>query len=197
MALDKIPNTTLFIQRDVRETPTTVLTAAEAVPIGAILPWLKSFTNTPSLPTGFVECDGSVLSDADSVYNGETLPDLNGNEFVRGAATSGGTGGGTTGAGSAHGHDVTGTSAAGSSHNHSFSDGFTTSGPSTTDEGASGTGQIMAADGHTHTGTASGTTGGESSHTHADGTFAAANESSHTHSSAPKFYDVVWIMRIK
>lgn len=66
-------------------------------PVGAVVAWLKSFTNTPqTLPTGWVECDGSVLSDGDSVYNGQTLPDLNGGEFLRGNATSGGTGGEST-----------------------------------------------------------------------------------------------------
>ena len=71
-------------------------------PVGAVIAWLKSFTNTPAtLPTGWVECDGSTLSDADSVYNGQTLPDLNGGEFLRGNSTSGGTGGSTN-----HNHGV-------------------------------------------------------------------------------------------
>lgn len=49
---------------------------------------------TPQLPDGWVECDGSVLSDSDSPYDGETIPDLNGgNRFLRGNSTSGGTGG--------------------------------------------------------------------------------------------------------
>ena len=70
------------------------LVKAVLVPIGTVLPWLKTFTSTPALPDGFVECDGSVLSDADSPYNGETIPDLNGdNRFLRGNSTSGSTGG--------------------------------------------------------------------------------------------------------
>jgi microcystin-dependent protein len=49
---------------------------------------------TPALPDNFVECDGSVLNDANSRYNGATLPDLNGaNTFLKGASTSGITGG--------------------------------------------------------------------------------------------------------
>jgi len=60
------------------------------VPIGSIIAWHKSFTNTPSLPDGWVECNGQVLSDADSVYNGQTIPDLNGDgRFLRGSSTSG------------------------------------------------------------------------------------------------------------
>lgn len=71
-----------------------------ASPIGSVVAWLKSFTNTPqTLPTGWVECDGAVLSDADSVYNGQTLPDLNGGIFLRGDTTSGGTGGAATATG--------------------------------------------------------------------------------------------------
>ena len=66
-------------------------------PIGSIMPWLKSYTSTPAtLPTGWVEADGSTLSDADSVYDGQVLPDLNGSLYMRGNTTSGGTGGANT-----------------------------------------------------------------------------------------------------
>jgi len=66
-------------------------------PIGSIMAWLKSFTGTPSLPSNWVECNGQVLDDADSVYNGETIPNLNGdNRFLRGESTSGGIGGSET-----------------------------------------------------------------------------------------------------
>ena len=64
------------------------------VPIGGVIAWLKSFTGTPSLPSGFVECNGQTLDDSDSVFDNEVIPDLNGdNQFVRGNSTSGGTGG--------------------------------------------------------------------------------------------------------
>ena len=72
------------------------------VPIGCIIPWLKSFVGVPTLatqnvPTIFLECDGSVISDSDSPLNGQTLPNLNGDHrFVRGNSTSGGTGGSTS-----------------------------------------------------------------------------------------------------
>lgn len=63
-------------------------------PIGGIVAWLKSFTNTPALPFGWVECNGQTLNDSQSVYNGQVLPNLNGNNrFLRGNSTSGGTGG--------------------------------------------------------------------------------------------------------
>ena len=74
--------------------------------LGTIKAWNKSFTGMPTNPlTAFwVECDGSSLSDAESPFDGQTLPDLNGtpNAFLRGNTTSGGTGGSTT-----HGHTVT------------------------------------------------------------------------------------------
>ena len=74
------------------------------VPVGAIIPWLKSFTNTPALSGQFVECNGQVLSNAGSVYNGQTIPNLNGgNRFLRGDTTSGGTGGSITGS---HTHSI-------------------------------------------------------------------------------------------
>jgi hypothetical protein len=47
-------------------------------PIGAIIAWHKSFTNTPTLPSNWVECNGQTLSDAESVYNGQVIPNLNG-----------------------------------------------------------------------------------------------------------------------
>jgi len=68
-------------------------------PIGAVIAWLKNFSNTPTnLPSGWVECNGQTLSDAGSVYNGQSIPNLNGNSggtkrFLRGSTTSGSTGG--------------------------------------------------------------------------------------------------------
>jgi len=108
------------------------------VPIGTILSWAKTLTGVPALPTGFVECDGGVLSDAESPLNGQTIPDLNGdNRFLRGNSTSGGTGGtddathdhgGATGSGG--GTNVDGASGAGKvttpSHTHSISNSSTT-----------------------------------------------------------------------
>ena len=68
---------------------------AFASPIGSVLAWLKSYTNTPALPAGWVECNGQTLSDGDSVYDGQVIPNLNTGSYktFRGAATSGGTGG--------------------------------------------------------------------------------------------------------
>ncbi len=68
-----------------------------SIPIGGVVAWLKDFPNTPALPDGYVECNGQVLDDEDSVYDTQTIPDLNGSigtqRFLRGETTSGGTGG--------------------------------------------------------------------------------------------------------
>jgi hypothetical protein len=71
------------------------------VPVGAVIAWLKSYTNTPALDDRFVECNGQTLSDAGSVYNGQTIPNLNASgggdkRFLRGSTTSGTTGGSET-----------------------------------------------------------------------------------------------------
>lgn len=59
-------------------------------PIGSIIAWHKNFANTPALPVGWLECNGQVINDPQSPFNGQTLPDLNGDKrFLRGNATSG------------------------------------------------------------------------------------------------------------
>ena len=83
------------------------------VPIGGIIPWLKSYTNTPALPYAYVECNGQTLSDASSVYNGQVIHNLNASgggtqRFLRGSTTSGTTGGSET-----HSHSVSQTDLAG------------------------------------------------------------------------------------
>lgn len=103
------------------------------VPVGGIISWDKSRTNTPALPANYAECNGQTISDADSPYDGQTLPNLNGNNrFLRGNSTSGSTGGadsvnlshshgGSTGGantGFNGGDGVTGTSGGYETHNH-------------------------------------------------------------------------------
>jgi hypothetical protein len=75
------------------------------VPIGSVIAWCKSLiAGVPPLLPNFVECNGQVLADGDSPLNGATIPNLNGsNYFLRGNATSGGTGGSTS-----HTHAVSG-----------------------------------------------------------------------------------------
>lgn len=53
--------------------------SAGDVPVGCVIEWTESETNTPTLPTGFVECNGQTLSDPLSIYNGEVIPNFNEN----------------------------------------------------------------------------------------------------------------------
>ena len=64
-------------------------TAKISVPIGSIIAWHKDFANTPALPGEFVECNGQTLSDGDSVYNGQVIPNMNDSKFIRGSSVSG------------------------------------------------------------------------------------------------------------
>lgn len=67
--------------------------------IGAMKSYAKSFTGVPAnnLTAFWVEANGQVLSDGESPLDGETIPDLNGdNRFMRGNSTSGATAGTST-----------------------------------------------------------------------------------------------------
>lgn len=189
-------------------------------PIGSVTAWLKSYTNTPALPDGWVECNGQVLDDADSVYDGQTIPDLNGDaRFLKGAATSGGTGGSSshihtgpshvhTGPNHRHSFSVSDSGNTGyeSDHDHSFSD------TSTYEDGTikfyqPGTEGFEPH--HKHD--VSGTTGSGSSHRHSfsmsdsgntgyggtGNTGAGGTGNTGSTSTLPIYYNVVWIMRVK
>lgn len=164
---------TLFGQRDVRETATGTKTIS---PIGAVLPWLKSFTNTPVLPVGWVECSGQVLSDSESVYDGQTIPDLNGdNRFLRGSSTSGSTGGSEN-------------------HQHVQTSGKLASGGVAFDNQKFGNGVggdvSLVMDYETNDSLASGGFTGDLT--------SEARESGGTATSPlPTYYEVTWIMRVK
>ncbi|MCI0530361.1 MAG: hypothetical protein L0Y74_00175, partial [candidate division Zixibacteria bacterium] len=79
----------------------SILTTGLIVPIGAVVAWLKTYANTPPLPPNFVECAGQLLIDPQSPFHGQTIPTLTGGRFLRGATSSGATGGVTT-----HSHTV-------------------------------------------------------------------------------------------
>src|SRR6185436_9488667 len=74
------------------------MAVAAAVPIGTVEWWDKNLPGVPALPDGWVECNGQQVNDPDSPLNGINVRDLNGAQggvpvFLRGATTSGGTGG--------------------------------------------------------------------------------------------------------
>jgi hypothetical protein len=68
---------------------------AALVPIGIVLPWFKDLPGVPALGANFVECNGQVLNDPESLLDGQTMPDINTGiqRFIRGGASSGTTGG--------------------------------------------------------------------------------------------------------
>lgn len=66
------------------------LAVAKNVPLGTIVAWHRDLGGGPTIPDGWVECDGSLVNDSASPFDGLTLPDLNGEgRFLRGSAASG------------------------------------------------------------------------------------------------------------
>ena len=69
-------------------------------PIGSIVAWHPSLGGVPgTLPAGWVACNGQTLDDSESPLDGQTMPSLNStldtqSRYLRGASSSGGTGGG-------------------------------------------------------------------------------------------------------
>lgn len=65
------------------------------VPIGAVIAWFKNTPGVPALPPNFVECNGQLLTDPESLLDGQLMPDLNTGieRFIRGNLVSGLTGG--------------------------------------------------------------------------------------------------------
>lgn len=70
------------------------------VPIGSIVAWHGNMGGVPTLPDGWVECNGGTVSDAASPMNGQAIPNLNASttsssgdasrgRFLRGHTTSG------------------------------------------------------------------------------------------------------------
>jgi hypothetical protein len=88
-------------------------------PIGSIEAFHKNMAATPVLPWGWVECNGQVLADPESPYNGQTIPSLNATgKFLRGSAVSG-----TMQNEDVGGHTHAGTTAANGTHDHGGSTG--------------------------------------------------------------------------
>lgn len=74
---------------------------ARRILVGATLEWAKSFPGIAGLLPWYVEHNGQTLSDAQSIFNGQVILNLNGvsggtQRFLRGSITSGTTGGAAT-----------------------------------------------------------------------------------------------------
>lgn len=137
------------------------------VPVGAVIAFLKSLTSCPALPDNFVECNGQTLSDAESPFDGVTIPNLNASgggtqRYLRGATTSGSTGGADS---------VTLTTTELPAHNHSIAK----------------SGQAVGNDGSYPV--CDSTTSGSIN--------TANNGTGSAFSILNSYYTVVWIMRIK
>ena len=86
------PPTGEFFERFKSETLVAMAAASLAeVPIGVILPWHNNMQNVPNLPSGWVECNGEVINDVDSLLHGQNTPNLNqfDGRFLRGGPYSG------------------------------------------------------------------------------------------------------------
>jgi len=60
-----------------------------------VIAWFKDTVGVPALPPNFVECNGQLLTDPESLLDGQLMPDLNTGiqRFIRGALASGTPGG--------------------------------------------------------------------------------------------------------
>jgi hypothetical protein len=76
-------------------------------PVGGVVAWLKSLTNTVSLDTNYwAECNGQTLSNTNSPFHGLVIPDLNGLLSGTNRFLMGGTNSGTMGGASNHVHAI-------------------------------------------------------------------------------------------
>lgn len=62
----------------------------ESAPVGSIVAWHTDLPGTPGLARGWEPCDGQLVTDPDSSYMGQLLPNLNGEgRYLRGGMFSG------------------------------------------------------------------------------------------------------------
>ena len=80
------------------------LAGGASIPVGAVIDWWRPNSGFP-VPDGYMICDGSVVDDAQSPFNGEKLPELRG-RYVRGAGSTSVIG--KTGGSDRHKHTVSG-----------------------------------------------------------------------------------------
>jgi len=70
--------------RVVQGNDSRLVAAPTSVPVGMVIAWYRPTIAIP-FPSDFVVCDGSVVVDAGSIFNGFAVPDLR-NRFIRGYA---------------------------------------------------------------------------------------------------------------
>ncbi len=95
------------------------------VPIGTVISWYRPDTTT-DVPKGYAICDGSLINESRSPWDGKQLPSLN-NKFVRGVTsesninTSGGSDTHTHTTALDHNHPSATSASGGASHTHNYS----------------------------------------------------------------------------
>ncbi|MBL8912698.1 MAG: hypothetical protein JNM17_18535 [Archangium sp.] len=72
------------------------------VPVGAVIDWWRPSGSMLAIPSGFEVCDGHVVTDAESPFDGVAVPDLT-SKFVMGVAIADI---GTTGGADIHAHTI-------------------------------------------------------------------------------------------
>jgi hypothetical protein len=159
--------------------------ASMMVPLGSIIAWHKSLVPV-ALPgdNSWVECNGQQCTDASSIFNGQTIPDLNGaldgkKKFLKGSLISGDV---EEDAMQSHKHSEPGHSHYISLHGNGIGPGgwgnYAATGYNTTDQAAVSNSVQVQLGNPVDSGTGGGTP-------------RIANE------TRPKNMSVVWIMRIK
>lgn len=164
----------------------------KAPPVGSIVAWHSDLLGTPSLPSAWQPCDGQMISDPESPYLGQFLPDLNGEaRYLRGGLISGTMQDDATAV-----NDLSASTSVAGNHFHTMGS-FGLHVHSRTNVGGIGSTRGFAAAGNQ-----SGTTevSAEGAHSHS---INSAGDHAHSVSLAgdaetrPITMSVVWIMRIK
>ncbi|PWG79214.1 beta strand repeat-containing protein [Pararcticibacter amylolyticus] len=188
------------------------------VPVGSVVAWFPNLLSSATLSPNFVECNGQVLNDTQSVLNGITIPNLNSGSYLTGSSTgTGGTVGNnsttltasnlpgtslpfTTSATTAGTPSGTISVSGAGEHSHSISDvmAFSLEGWSGKNNGGDGEGwpinQTSSAGYHTHNAYFYGSQMAPHSHT------GSVNLNSGTQTAIdnrPQSFTVRWIMRVK
>lgn len=169
-----------------------IATSVLRIPVGSIVAWHLDLPGTPALPPGWATCDGQMITDPDSPYFGQSVPDLNGEgRYLRGGLLSGMMQDDAT---AVNGLNVTVNSAG--THSHTMGSAGTHTHSRTDVGGIGGTRGFAAA------GNQSGSTSTSAAGAHTHGINPAGD---HTHTASlagdaetrPVTMSVVWIIRTR
>ena len=93
--IDGLESRVTALEAQVASLVAQITALANLVPIGGVIPWFKDTPGVPPMPANFVECNGQMLVDPESLLDGQFMPDANtgAERFIRGNLVSGLTGG--------------------------------------------------------------------------------------------------------